>query len=89
MIDSTAIQERKLPGLKKPSFLSDLSKRLTGVSKRRGSAELVAMVIIICVAIGLCTVFRTQIYNLFVNTIFPALNTAASNFLNFSGSSSS
>ena len=85
MTNSIALRKWSLHKLK-GGFFTQLSDSMTGSENRRGSAELVAMVIIICVAIGLCTVFRTQIYNLFVKTIFPALNTAASGFLDFSGS---
>lgn len=52
---------------------------------RAGNDQLVAVVILICVVIGLCTVFRNQIYDLFTNTIFPGLQGAAQGFLDFSG----
>lgn len=55
------------------------------ISSRKGNDQLIAVIILICVVIGLCTVFRNQIYALFTQTIFPGLQGAAQGFLNFSG----
>lgn len=75
------------------SFLSGVRLFLAGkahlvrekLQSRAGNDQLVAVVILICVVIGLCTVFRNQIYTLFTGTIFPGLQDAATGFLNFNG----
>ena len=78
---SHAVQENEeKKGIK--GIVPALRSKLRGT---RGDSHLVAIIIVICVTVGLCSVFRNQLYTLFTSTIFPALGNAAQGFLNYTG----
>lgn len=70
-------------------ILTYVRNKLGGIREklrsRRGDSYLVAVVIVICITIGLGYLYREQVKDLFVNTVFPGLQTAAQGFLNFTG----
>lgn len=69
------------------SRLSNAKKKFFAkLHEQNGDSHLVAIILVICVTIALCTIFQKQIYGLFVNTVFPNLSTAAKSFTNYSGS---
>jgi hypothetical protein len=51
--------------------------------EKKGDSHLVAVVLVICVTIALCALFKDQLITLFTNTVFPSLKDAAQKFMSY------